>query len=177
MTSIRAATPTDVSAIQRIYAAVVAETFASFEETPPDADEVARRMQAEPLLPWLVADDAGRIAGYAYASHHRQRRAYRWSVDCSIYLAVGYRSRGIGRTLYGQLVDEVAELGYRVAFAGIALPNAASVRLHEALGFTPVGVFRDVGYKHGAWRDVGWWQRTLRLPAMPPPEPVRWTST
>jgi L-amino acid N-acyltransferase YncA len=171
---VRAATPEDVAAIEAIYAPVVDTTAISFEESAPGAAEIARRMLASPRLPWLVADDAGRVAGYAYASAHRSRPAYRWSADCSIYLDPGYRSRGLGRLLYERLIDEVSDLGYMSMFAGIALPNPASVGLHEALGFRPVGVFRNVGYKHGAWHDVGWWQRPLRERPAVPSEPRPW---
>ena len=159
--TVRAATPADTVAIAAIYAPVVTGTAISFEEEPPSPDEISRRMVAGPRLPWLVADDGGRVAGYAYASAHRARPAYRWSADCSVYLDPRYRGRGVGRLLYERLISEVRALGYRSLLAGIALPNPASVGLHEAVGFQPVGVFRHVGYKHGAWRDVGWWQLDL----------------
>jgi L-amino acid N-acyltransferase YncA len=179
---VRPATAADAAGVAAIYAPVVAATAISFEEDPPAPDEIGRRMLAGPRLPWLVADDGGRVAGYAYASAHRGRPAYRWSADCSVYLDPAYRGRGLGRRLYERLIAEVRDLGYRSLFAGIALPNPASVGLHEALGFRPVGVFRDVGYKHGAWRDVGWWQYTvaeLGAPAelgSPPAEPRPWKA-
>jgi L-amino acid N-acyltransferase YncA len=177
---VRPATPGDAAAVAAIYAPVVAATAISFEEEPPTPDEIGRRMLAGPRLPWLVADEGGRVAGYAYASAHRARPAYRWSADCSVYLDPAYRGQGLGRRLYERLIIEVRDLGYRSLFAGIALPNPASVSLHEALGFQPVGVFRDVGYKHGAWRDVGWWQctlgerGTLGEPGSAPAEPRPW---
>jgi phosphinothricin acetyltransferase len=173
--TVRAATPADAAAVAAIYAPLVTGTAISFEEEPPSPDEIGRRMAARPRLPWLVAVDGGRVAGYAYASAHRARPAYRWSADCSVYLDPGYRGRGVGRQLYERLIPAVRGLGYRSLFAGIALPNPASVSLHEALGFQPVGVFRDVGYKHGSWRDVGWWQRSLADPgflADPGPDPA-----
>jgi L-amino acid N-acyltransferase YncA len=174
---VRAAAPEDAEAISGIYAPVVAATAISFEETPPAPAEITRRMMASPRLPWLVAaGPAGRIAGYAYASAHRARAAYRWSADSSVYLDPEFRCRGVGRLLYEHLIGEVRELGYLSLFAGIALPNPASVGLHEALGFQPVGVFRNVGYKHGAWRDVGWWQRPLRDPPPAPDEPRAWQA-
>jgi L-amino acid N-acyltransferase YncA len=179
---VRAAVPEDAGAISAIYAPVVMATAISFEETPPAPAEISRRMLASPRLPWLVAEAgrdagrAGRIAGYAYASAHRARAAYRWSADSSVYLDPEFRSRGLGRLLYEHLIDEVRALGYLSLFAGIALPNPASVGLHEALGFQPVGVFRNVGYKHGAWRDVGWWQRPLRDPPPAPDEPRAWQA-
>jgi phosphinothricin acetyltransferase len=158
---VRAATAADAPAVAAIYAPVVTSSAVTFEEQPPTADEIGRRMLARPRLPWLVADDDGRVAGYAYASAHRARPAYRWSAESSVYLDPAYQGRGLGRRLYERLITEVRGLGYRSLYAGIALPNPASVGLHEALGFTPVGVFRDVGYKLGAWRDVGWWQYAL----------------
>ena len=172
---VRAAAPADAAALAAIYAPVVTGTAISFEEAPPGPDEISRRMAARPRLPWLVADDGGRVAGYAYASAHRGRPAYRWSAECSVYLDPAYQGQGLGRRLYERLIEQVRGLGYRSLLAGIALPNPASVGLHEALGFAPVGVYRAVGYKHGAWRDVGWWQLTLAEPealAGPGPEPA-----
>ncbi len=175
--TVRAATDADVPAIAAIYAPMVTDTFASFEEAVPDEAELTRRMLARPRMPWLVAVDTGAVMGvmgYAYASQHRQRPAYRWSADCSVYLSADYRGRGVGRLLYEDLIAEVADLGYVSLFAGIALPNEASAALHEAMGFERLGVFRNVGYKGGSWRDVGWWQRTIRdLPARPD-EPREW---
>lgn len=171
---IRAATCADAEAICAIYRPIVNSTAISFEELAPDAAEITRRMLAHPRLPWLVADDAGRVVGYAYAARHRQRAAYRWSADSSVYLDPEHRSRGLGRLLYERLIAEVCELGYVSLFAGIALPNAASVALHEKVGFAALGVFRHVGYKYGCWYDVGWWQRSLRDLPVPPPEPREW---
>jgi len=172
---VRAATAVDAGPVAAIYAPVVDDTAISFEEVPPGPDEICRRMLASPRLPWLVADDAGHIAGYAYASAHRQRPAYRWSADCSVYLDPRYQSRGLGRRLYERLITEVRDLGYQSLFAGIALPNAPSVGLHEALGFRPVGVFRGVSYKLGAWRDVGWWGLAAGDAPASPAEPRPWS--
>jgi phosphinothricin acetyltransferase len=110
---------------------------------------------------WLVAELDGRVAGYAYASPHRTRAAYASSCDVAVYVDPAYARRGIGRALYGVLLPLLARKGNHAAFAGIALPNDASVALHEVMGFTPVGIYREVGWKMGAWRDVGWWQRVL----------------
>ncbi len=175
--TIRPATAADAEDVQRIYAAIVSGTTISFEESAPGVDEIARRMLVAPRLPWLVADQGGRVAGYAYASAHRQRAAYRWSADCSVYIDAAHRSRGIGRLLYARLIDEVRALGYVSLFAGIALPNPGSVGLHEAMGFTPIGVFRRTGYKHGSWHDVGWWQRELTDAPDRPTEPQAWRPT
>jgi L-amino acid N-acyltransferase YncA len=177
--SIRPATGADAGAIRAIYAPIVLDTVISFEAEPPGAEEIARRMIAgAPRLPWLVAEAAEGINGYAYAAPFRGRAAYRWSVETSVYLSQAARGRGIGRRLYEHLLAELSDLGYVNAYAGIALPNEASVRLHEAVGFTPIGAFPAAGHKHGRWVDVGWWVRALRpppeIPAPPRPwEPVR----
>jgi phosphinothricin acetyltransferase len=172
--AVRAAVPADAASIAAIYAPYVADGFASFEVSPPSAAEVARRMAARPRLPWLLAEELRSPVGFAYASQHRTRAAYRWSVDVTIYLDATARGHGIGRALYEQLLAEVRSLGYVAAFAAITLPNPRSVGLHEAVGFTPVGVYRDVGFKLGAWRDVGWWQLRLCDPPPVPAEPREW---
>jgi phosphinothricin acetyltransferase len=119
-------------------------------------------------LPWLVSEDAaGQVNGYAYASRYRERAAYQWAVETTVYLREDARGQGLGKALYAVLFDQLARLGYFQAFAGIALPNAASVALHESVGFQAIGIFRSVGFKFGAWRDVGWWQRSLQLPSNP----------
>jgi len=110
---------------------------------------------------WLVAEIDGAIAGYAYASPHRARAAYGSSCDVAVYVDPVHSRQGGGRALYAELLPLLADKGYHAAFAGIALPNDASIGLHEAMGFTPVGVYREVGWKLGGWRDVGWWQRLL----------------
>lgn len=172
---VRAATPDDAGAIAAIYAPYVLESAASFEEVAPGADEIARRMLAAPRLPWLLATRRGEAVGYAYASPHRGRPGYRWAVECSVYLAAAERGHGTGRLLYGPLLTELAALGYVTAFAGVTLPNDASVRFHEALGFEHVGVFRDIGFKFGAWRDTGWWRLALRVPPQQPQTPRPWS--
>lgn len=169
---IRAATSGDATAIRDIYAPLVRDTTISFEAEPPDTDEILRRMASgAPRLPWLVAETECGIAGYAYATPFRGRQAYQWSVETSVYLAPPGRRRGIGRSLYQQLIAELRGLGYVRAYAGIALPNQPSIRLHEAIGFTPIGVFPAAGYKNGRWVDVGWWALALR--SLPPP-PLAW---
>jgi len=173
--TVRAARAADVRSVRSIYAPMVTDTFASFEESVPAEAELIRRMLARPRMPWLVAVDAGTVIGYAYASQHRRRPAYRWSAECSVYVSGDCRRRGVGHLLYQRLIADVAELGYVSLFAGITLPNEASVGLHEAMGFERLGVFRDVGYKHGSWRDVGWWQRALRDPPATPDEPREWS--
>ncbi|WP_369139909.1 arsinothricin resistance N-acetyltransferase ArsN1 family B [Modestobacter versicolor] len=172
---IRPADVGDAAAVADVYRPWVTGSVASFETVPPDADEMARRMTAQPRLPWFVACRDGAVVGYAYGGQHRTRAAYRWSVDCSVYLAAGERGAGTGRALYERLLPELRDLGHVTAFAGIALPNPASVGLHTALGFTPVGVYRAAGFKAGRWHDVGWWQLPLREPPAEPAEPAAWS--
>jgi phosphinothricin acetyltransferase len=172
---VRSADIADAAACAGVYAPYVQRSVASFETVPPDGAEMARRMLASPRLPWLVATRDDAVVGYAYASHHRARAAYRWSVDVSVYVAEGQRGRGIGRLLYGSLLTEVQSLGYVRAFAGITLPNDASVGLHEAMSFVLVGVYTSVGFKHGSWHDVGWWQRPLCEPPADPADPTPWS--
>ncbi|HEY0735234.1 MAG TPA: arsinothricin resistance N-acetyltransferase ArsN1 family B [Herpetosiphonaceae bacterium] len=170
--TIREATPDDAAQIQAIYAPIVSTTMISFELEPPSADEMRRRiLHTRPALPWLVCERAG-ILGYAYASQHRSRAAYQWSVDVSVYVHEQARRMHIGRALYTSLFKLLALQGFFNAYAGIALPNPASVGIHESLGFVPVGVYRGVGYKLGAWHDVGWWQLALQ-PRTDDPTPPR----
>jgi L-amino acid N-acyltransferase YncA len=171
---VRPADVADAGGIADVYRPYVTGSVASFEAVPPDAAELARRMTAAPRLPWFAACRDGAVVGYAYAAAHRTRAAYRWSVDCSVYLADGERGQGTGRALYQRLLPELRELGYVTAFAGIALPNPGSVGLHTALGFTPVGVYRAAGFKDGRWHDVGWWQLPLGEPPDTPREPAEW---
>lgn len=169
----RIATVADARELQEIYAPYVRDTCISFETEPPTVEEMALRIAAvSERWPWLVCEEGGRILGYAYASAHRARAAYRWSVDAAVYVQQGARRRGIGTALYGALFPLLRLQGFFNAYAGITLPNAASVGLHEAMGFRPVGVYRDVGYKMGAWRDVGWWHLALRKPTPEPVPPV-----
>src|SRR5262249_5503534 len=145
---IRVATTDDAEAIAAIYAPIVADTPVSFEVVPPSIDEMRGRIATIlQLFPWLVSLDAvGRVDGYVYAGRHRDRVAYQWSVDVTAYVREDARGTGIGKRLYGVLFDELRRLGYCQAFAGITLPNAASVGLHESMGFTPLGVYRNVGF-------------------------------
>ena len=166
---IRHATPDDAAAIQAIYAPIVDATCISFEVAAPTVAEMRARIVATTLThPWLVSEDAaGSVDGYAYAGRHRERAAYQWSVDVSAYVRADSRGRGVGKALYERLFEVLVAGGWCQAFAGIALPNAASVALHESLGFEPIGVYRNVGFKMASWHDVGWWQKPLQLPAQP----------
>ena len=137
------------------------DTWISFELEAPDTAEMARRItRYRESHGWLVAEIDGVLAGYAYGSPHRERAAYASSCDVAVYVDPAFARRGLGRALYGVLLQQLAGK-YHAAFAGIALPNEASIGLHEAMGFTPVGIYREVGWKMGGWRDVGWWQRLL----------------
>ncbi len=168
----RDASAADATACAAIYAPYVTDTVITFELEPPPPPEMARRIaQAQRQHAWLVLEDAGRVVGYAYAGPHQHRPAYRWSCEVSVYLEPGRRRTGGGRALYGALLERLAERGYRMAVAGMTLPNDASVGLHRAVGFEPVGTYRRIGWKHGAWRDVAWAQRAIGPNADPPAEP------
>lgn len=152
----------DAAACAEIYRPYVEETVISLEEVAPAATEFTRRITGiTASYPWLIAELDDRAVGFAYASQHRERAAYRWAADTTVYLERGRHRRGIGRALYEQLFALLVEQGYHVACAGIGLPNEASVGLHESLGFQLVGVYRRIGYKMGAWRDVAWYQLDL----------------
>jgi phosphinothricin acetyltransferase len=172
--TIRTATPADAEAITAIYAPIVVGTSISFELAPPSNEEMrARIVRTLQDLPWIVSQDAqGSVNGYVYASKHRERPAYQWSVDVTAYVREDARGLGVGKRLYQALLAELVALCYFQAFAGIALPNDASVALHESVGFEPIGVYRKVGFKLGAWHDVGWWQKELRSPTTAPADPT-----
>ncbi|HVY77517.1 MAG TPA: arsinothricin resistance N-acetyltransferase ArsN1 family B [Solirubrobacterales bacterium] len=161
---IRDVDPTrDAAACAALYAPFVLGGATSFEEVAPDGGEMAGRIRRLTAThPWLVAEREGTLAGYAYACRHRERPAYRWSSDVSVYVAEGSRCQGVGRGLYEALFERLRRQRFRTACAGITLPNEASVALHEALGFVAVGVYRNIGWKAGGWHDVGWWQLDLR---------------
>jgi phosphinothricin acetyltransferase len=170
---IRLATPEDAPGVQAIYAPVVRDTAISFELEPPSVEDMRKRIgDVLERLPWLVCEHRGEICGYAYASPHRARAAYQWSVDVSVYIHARARRSGVGRGLYRSLFALLTLQGMYHAYAGITLPNPASVGLHESLGFTPVGIYQAVGYKRGTWHDVGWWQLALRPLDTPPGPPL-----
>ena len=172
MVEIRLANAADAAGVLAIYDPIVRETAISFELVTPTVSEMHSRIETTlPALPWLVAEAGQGIVGYAYASRHNERAAYQWAVNVSIYVSADARGRGVARTLYRTLLGVLADLSHRTVLAGITLPNAASVALHEAMGFTPVGVYRNVGYKLGAWHDVGWWQLALGEYVSEPLEP------
>jgi phosphinothricin acetyltransferase len=166
--TIRLVTTADAAQVQPIYAPYCA-TPISFELEPPSVAEMEQRIaKVLPDYPWVVLEDAGRILGYAYASRHRERAAYAWSVDTSVYVHPDERRRGLGRALYTSLFALLPLQGYVNAYAGVTVPNAGSIGLHERMGFRHLGVYEKVGFKCGAWHDVAWLQRALRpWPAEP----------
>jgi phosphinothricin acetyltransferase len=163
----------DAAACAAIYAPSVTDGVASLEEQAPDEREMASRIQRiSARYPWLVGELDGEVAGYAYGSEHRARTSYRWATDVTVYVSPAHQRRGLGRALYQTLLPLLARQGLYRACAGITLPNDASVGLHEAVGFELIGVYRAIGFKHGSWRDVGWWQAELNPPVAgrPPAE-------
>ena len=164
----------DAKRIATIYRPYVTDSLVSFEQVAPSPDEIADRMRSVfDWTPWLVAEDeSGRVIGYAYASRHRERAGYRWSVDISVYIDPGWHRRGVGRALYAELLELVRRQRFVNVYAGITLPNEASVGLHEAIGMRLIGVYAKVGYKFGRWLDVAWYGMRLSEPADPPEEPI-----
>jgi phosphinothricin acetyltransferase len=165
--TIRAAAAGDAESLLAIYRPYVVKTAISFELEPPSLDDFRARIERS-LADWacVVAEHEGRPLGYAYGSTHRPRAAYQWSVETTVYVAEGNHRQGVGRILYEALLPMLADKGYCNAYAGITLPNEKSIGLHRRLGFAPIGVFRSVGRKFGAWHDVSWWHRPLR--SVPP---------
>jgi phosphinothricin acetyltransferase len=173
---IRFAQLTDAAGIRAIYAPYCEATCVSFEIVAPTIEQTQERVSRITAdYPWLVGEIDGQIVGYVYASRHHERAAYRWSVDVAVYVAAGQQRRGVGRILYETLFSILREQGHFKAFAGITLPNPASIGLHESLGFRPTAVFRGVGHKFRRWLDVGWWQRDLQPERDNPidPQPFR----
>jgi L-amino acid N-acyltransferase YncA len=171
--TIRLAHFEDAPMLHAIYVPFVINTPISFELVPPTEQEMRQRIeQTLQTHPWLVCEEQGEILGYAYASQHRTRQAYQWSVDVSAYVHERWRGKGIGKALYTSLFALLRLQGFYNVYAGIALPNAASVALHEAMGMRQVGVYSQVGYKQDAWHDVGWWQRSLQSHGLEPVPPL-----
>jgi phosphinothricin acetyltransferase len=171
---VRDARAADAVACAAIYTPYVTGTAITFEAEPPTAQEMGARItSAQQGHAWVVLEDGGRVVGYAYGGTLKDRVAYRWACEVSVYVEPGRRRSGAGRALYEALFGRLAERGLLIAVAGMTLPNEASEGLHRALGFEPIGVFRRIGYKHGRWHDVAWAQRPLGddPPADPPAEP------
>ena len=169
---IRSITLGDAQTVSDIYAPFVTNAATSFEAVPPDAVEIQKRIrEVSAKYPWLVFEGDGSVLGFAYASQHRTRHAYQWSVDVSVYIHEHARNQGVGRALYTALFALLRRQGYFNAYAGITLPNPGSVRLHESMGFTSVGVYSRVGFKFGRWHDVLWLQLRLSEDTTAPKEP------
>ncbi len=162
-TTIREARPGDASALLDIYRPFVTDTAVSFELEPPTVSEFEGRIaSAQSQWAWLVGERGGQIAGYAYASAFRTRAAYRFTVETSAYVHPAHRGHGVAGALYRRLFEVLIEKGYCNAYAGIALPNDASIAFHKSLGFTSVGVFHRGGWKFGTWHDISWWEVALQ---------------
>jgi phosphinothricin acetyltransferase len=173
--AVRDAVPGDARRCAEIYGPYVRDTAISFETEPPGTAEMAQRiLAAQREHAWLVLEDGGVVTGYAYGGPFMSRAAYRWSASVSVYLDPARRGSGGGRVLYAALLDRLGARGIRTVLAGVALPNEASEGLHRSLGFEPVGTYRRVGWKHGRWHDVTWYQRDLVGHGEPPepPEPL-----
>ena len=163
----------DAEAVAAIYRPSVEGGLASFEEVAPEPTEMADRLRRTlTRTPWLVADDDGAVVGYAYAGPHHDRPGYRWAVNISVYVADAARRRGVARRLYEELLSILRRQGFVNVYAGITLPNPASVALHESIGMRRIGVYERVGYKLGAWHDVAWYGLRLADPGGVPPEPI-----
>jgi len=170
---IRQVEASDARAVRDIYAPFVSDTATSFELDVPEPAEIERRIQTQrDRYPWLVFERAGAILGYAYASAHRTRKAYQWCVEVSVYVDPQTHRCGIGRALYSALFELLRRQGYLNAYAGITLPNQASLELHRALGFTHIGVFSRIGFKFDQWHDVAWLHLRLGEGSMPPFDPT-----
>lgn len=175
LATIRLARASDAAALADIYAPHVSGSPVSFETEPPTERSMRTRLvETMEMYPWLVCDCGGAVAGYAYATRHRVRTAYQWCVETSVYVLPDYQHVGVARGLYTSLFAILSAQGFVNAYAGITLPNARSVALHERLGFLPLVVYRGIGFKAGAWHDVGWWHLVItRHPANPPdPKPL-----
>ena len=158
---IRLATPADAAQMLDIYAPFVRDTAVSFEVATPSEEAFSKRVtDTLKQMPWLVCEHGSAVIGYAYAGQHASREAYRWSVDVSVYVRIDHHRKGVGKALYSSLFACLRLQGYYNAYAGITLPNPASVGFHESMRFTPVGIYQSVGHKLGQWHDVGWWQRS-----------------
>jgi len=174
---IRCAKPDDAAGILAIYGPYCESSTISFELVAPSVQQMRERIERiTAQYPWLICEIDGEAAGYVYASQHRERAAYRWNADVAVYIAAEHHRRRVAQALYTCLFSILRLQGYSKAFAGVTLPNEASVALHESVGFRPIAVYRGIGYKRGRWLDVGWWQLDLQPEAENPPEPVPFPS-
>jgi len=177
MIEVRTATTSDARAILDIYAQHVLKSFCTFESEVPAINEVKERIKkCIELRPWLVCVIDGLLVGYVYASSHRERVAYQWSCESSVYTHSDFSGAGIGQQLYKTLFDILKMQGYRNVYAGITLPNEASIKLHEKIGFTHLATYENVGYKLGEWKNVGWWKLRLNDYDPNPSPPLKFSE-
>src|SRR5258705_12773150 len=177
MTSIRLATPADAKAILDIYATYIENTSFTFETEVPSTEEFAKRIQTYLLnWPWLVCEIDGKITGYAYATRHRERTAYQWCTESSVYIQDNFQRAGIARVLYRALFEILRKQGFRNVYAVINLPNDKSVAFHESCGFQYFATYEKVGYKLGKWKNVGWWRLSINDYADEPEAPIKFTQ-
>jgi phosphinothricin acetyltransferase len=169
---LRAATASDLSTIREIYAPFVEQTAITFAYDPPSVDDLETKLRHKTHHPWLVCELDGDVLGYAYAGPIRERVAYQWAVETSIYVDPEFQRQGVARGLYTALLDILERQGYVSAYAVITTPNPASIAFHESFGFERVGQFDRMGFKHDEWHDVEWWRRDLRSHPDDPDEPL-----
>lgn len=175
--AIRLANLGDAAGVLSIYAPYCEATSVTFEIAAPTEEQMRERIVSVTAnYPWLVAEVQGRIVGYVYATRFRERAGYRWTAEVAVYIAADTHRRGLGKAMYTSLFAILRVQGYAKAIAGITVPNPASVRLHESLGFVQTGTFPGVGHKDGKWLDVGWWQLQLQPESVSPPEPQPFSS-
>jgi phosphinothricin acetyltransferase len=178
MVEIRMALPADAGGILEIYAPHVKDSFCTFESEVPSLEEMEDRIhKAIQYRPWIVCVIDKTIAGYVYASAHRDRAAYQWSCECSVYTKNEFQGIGIGYQMYKILFQLLKLQGYKTVYAGITLPNEGSIRLHEKIGFTHFATYENVGYKLGHWKDVGWWKLQLNRYNQKPSPPLKLSET
>lgn len=174
---IRIATPQDASSILDIYQPYIEDTSFTFETEVPSVSDFQKRIEDYLLQwPWVVCEENGRIAGYAYGAKHRERKGYQWCVESSIYIHDDYLKRGVGKALYESLLKILEKQGYRNVYAVINLPNERSVQFHEKCGFSFFALYPNVGYKLGQWKNVGWWQINLNEYNLEPEPPIKFSD-
>src|SRR5438477_4348926 len=174
MSVIRVATADDAASMLNIYTPYIANTSYTFETEVPDVEQFKDRINDYLVsYPWFVCEIDDRIAGYAYASKHRERIAYQWSVECSVYVHDDFQRKGVARALYSALIEILRLQQFRNLYAVINLPNDRSVAFHEGMGFEYFATYENVGYKLGKWKNVGWWQLQLNEYSPEPSAPTK----
>jgi len=174
---IRTATPDDSESILKIYAPYIEKTSYTFETEVPTVDSFKERISSYlKNWPWLVCELDGVIAGYAYGTRHRERVAYQWSIESSVYVHDDYQRMGVARAIYTALINILKLQGFRNLYAVINLPNDKSVSFHEKLGFEYFATYKNVGYKLGRWKNVGWWQLQLNEYSLEPEPPMNFST-